>query len=69
MKQAEQARDQHCGEESQPWIARIHGHAEGGHGPHQHHALNAQVQNAGSLGENLADGGKEQYRPAGYACL
>ena len=40
-------------------------HGESGHGPEQHHALDPEVQDTGTLGEDLADGREQEDRPAG----
>ena len=56
---------QHCHQQPQPWIADIDRHAVGRHRADEHHPFQAQVQDAGPFGEDLADGGKEQHCPAG----
>ena len=41
---------------------------EPGYRAHQHHAFDAEIQDTGSLGKDLADGGEEQDRPDRDPC-
>jgi hypothetical protein len=63
--QAEDARGQHRQQQPQPRVSRGQRHAETGHGADQHHAFDAQVQDARPLGQQFADAGKEQHGAGG----
>jgi hypothetical protein len=64
VDQAEQAARQHRDAEPDPRIAGRGSDREAGDGADQHHPLDAQVEHAGSFGEDLADRGEQQDRAA-----
>ena len=65
MNEAEQAAGQHRDQDPEPRIAGGHAGGETRHCPEQHHPLNAEVEDAGPLGEDLADRREEQDGAAG----
>jgi hypothetical protein len=58
---AEQAGGKHGDQHGEPGVAGVDGGAESSHCADQHHALDAQVHHARSLGEDLADGSEQQH--------
>jgi hypothetical protein len=62
VEDAQQPTGEHRHDEAEPRIARRCGHGEPGHGAEQHHALDAEVQDPGTLGEDLADGREQEHR-------
>ena len=66
--EAEQAAGQHRDAATpEPRIAGGHAGGEARHRPEQHHPLDAEVEDAGPLGEDLADRREEQDGAAGDA--
>ncbi len=65
VQEAQQPAGEHRDDEPEPGVPRRGGHGESGHGPEQHHPLDPEVQDTGTLGEDLADGREQQDRPAG----
>ncbi len=61
MQEAQQAARDHARQQPEPRVAGGDHGREADHGADQHHALDAQVQDAGSLGEDLADRREEQH--------
>ncbi len=60
VDEAEQAAGQHRDHDPEPRIAGGHAGGEARHRPEQHHPLDAEVEDAGPLGEDLADRREEQ---------
>ena len=63
VEQREQPADEHGRDEPQPGVAARQRRGESGDRAHEHHPLDAQVQDAGALGEDLADRGEQEHRP------
>jgi len=67
VEQREEAPGQHPQDEPQPRVAGADGGGEGDDRAHEHHPLDAEVEDAGPLGEDLAERGEEQDGPRGDA--
>src|SRR5689334_15808213 len=64
VDEAERGAGEHRDDDADPRVAGRRGHREPGDRTHQHHPLDAEVQDAGALGEDLADRREEQDRAA-----
>src|SRR5439155_5235582 len=58
-----QSADGHRRHEPDPRVAGRQGGREAGDRAHQHHPLDAEIQEAGALGEDLADRREQQHGP------
>ena len=61
------ARD-HRREQAQPRVARVHAHLVAREGTHEQDALDAQVDDPGALGEDLAEGREQEDGARGDPC-
>jgi hypothetical protein len=62
MNLAQQSGGQHPHYNGQPGVVGAHGGRQGAHRADQHHAFDAEVHHARSLGEDFADGREKQHR-------